>query len=135
MSDFDIDEKLHHSIDLRYFTLSEISHLDSHSGDLSILHTNIRSLALHYDELVSLATVTNRHCSVIGVSEMWNSKDNPIVTNVEIPGYKLYTTLSLSQNDGVGLYVQQSFVSKPHDVLPHLLFASRSLCAPQLITF
>ena len=117
LSDFDIDENLQHSIDSRYFTLSEISHLDSHSGDLSILHTNIRSLALHYDELVSLAAVTNRNFSVIGVSEMWNSKDNPIVTNVEIPGYKLYTTLSSSQNGGVCLYVQQSFVSKPREDL------------------
>ena len=117
LSDFDIDEHLPQSIDSRYFALSEISHLDSHSSDLSILHTNIRSLALHYDELVSLAAVTNRIFSVIGVSETWNSKDNQIVTNVEIPGYKLYKTLSSSQNGGVGLYVQQSFVSKPREDL------------------
>ena len=97
LSDFDIYENLPQSIDSRYFTMSEISHLDFQSSDLSILHTNIRSLALHYDELVSLVATSNRNFGVIGVSKIWNSKNNPIVANVEIPSYKLYKTSSSSQ--------------------------------------
>ena len=44
---------------------------------------------------------------------MWHSKDNPISSNVDIPGYKFYETSSLSQNGGVGLYVKTTLTSNP----------------------
>ena len=47
------------NIDSRYFTLPELSSLQLSSTDLPILHTNIRSLSLHHDELVSLSAHTN----------------------------------------------------------------------------
>ena len=53
LADYDIDEHMPQNIDSRYFTLPELSSLQLSSGDFSILHTNIRSLSLHYDELVS----------------------------------------------------------------------------------
>ena len=37
---------------------------------------------------------------------MWHSENSPIITNIDIPGYTLYSTKSLSQNGGVGLYVK-----------------------------
>ena len=113
LSDYDIDEHVPQNIDSRYFTLPELSSLQLSSSDFSILHTNIRSLSLHHDELVSLSTHTNLNLDVIGVSEMWHSKDNPISSNVDIPGYKFYETSSLSQNGGVGLYVKTTLTSNP----------------------
>ena len=82
-------------------------------SDFSVLHTNIRSLSLHHDELISLAVHTNLDLDVIGVSETWDSTDNPIISNVDIPGYTFFKTSSLTQNGGVGLYIKQSFTPNP----------------------
>ena len=113
LSDYDIDEHMPQNIDSRYFTLPELSSFQSSSSDFSILHTNIRSLSLHHDELVYLSAHTHLNLDVIGVSEIWHSNDNPISTNVDIPGYTLFKTSSLTQNGGVGLYIRNSLTSKP----------------------
>ena len=108
LSDYDIDEHMPQNIDSRYFTLPELSSLQLSSSDFSILHTNIRSLSLHHDELVSLSAHTNLNLDVIGVSEIWHSNDNPISSNVDIPGYTFFKTKSVTQNGGVGLYIRDS---------------------------
>ena len=113
LSDYDIDEQMPQNIDSRYFTLPELSSLQSSSSDFSILHTNIRSLSLHLDELVSLSAHTNLNPNAIGVSEIWHSNDNPISSNVDIPGYTLFKSSSTSQNGGVGLYIKNSLTSNP----------------------
>ena len=59
LSDYDIDEHMPQNIDSRYFTLPKLSSLQLSSTDFSILHTNIRSLSDHHDELVSLSAHTN----------------------------------------------------------------------------
>ena len=113
LSDYDIDEQVPQNIDSRYFTLPELPSLQSSSSDFSILHTNIRSLSLHLDELVSLSAHTNLNPDAIGVSEIWHSNDNPISSNVDIPGYTLFKSSSTSQNGGVGLYIKNSLTSNP----------------------
>ena len=117
LSDYDIDEHLPQNIDSRYFTLPELSSLHLSSTDFSILHTNIRSLSLHHDELVSLSAHTNLNIDVIGVSEIWHSNDNPISSNVNIPGYTFLSTKSVTQNGGVGLYIRDSLTSNPRNDL------------------
>ena len=113
LSDFDIDEHMPQNIDSRYFALLELSSLQLSASDFSILHTNIRSLSLHYDELVFLSAHTNLNLDVIGVSEIWHSNDKPISSNIAIPGFTFFKTSSLSQNGGVGLYIRNSLTSKP----------------------
>ena len=90
LSDYDIDEHMPQNIDSRYFTLPELSSLQSSSSDFSVLHTNIRSLSLHHDELVSLSAHTILNPDVIGLSEIWHSIDNPLSSNVDIPGHTFF---------------------------------------------
>ena len=113
LSDYDIDEHMPQNIDSRYFNLPELSSLQLSCTDFCILHTNIRSLSLHHDELVSLSAHTNLNPNVIGVSEIWHSMDNPLSSNVDIPGYNFFKTQSLTQNGGVGLYIKDSLTSSP----------------------
>ena len=113
LSDCDIDEHMPQNIDSRYFNLTELSSLQLSCTDFSILHTNIRSLSLHHDELVSLSAYTNLNPNVIGVSEIWHSMDNPLSSNVDIPGYNFFKNQSLTQNGGVGLYIKDSLTSSP----------------------
>ena len=108
LSDYDIDKHMPQSIDSRYFTIPELSSLQVSSTEFTILHTNIRSLSLHYDELVSLSVHTNLNPDVIGVSEIWHSNDNPIVSNIDISGYTFLKTKSATQNGVVGLYIKDS---------------------------
>ena len=117
LNDFDVDVHCPQSIVSRYFEVPELSRIIDDEHDLAILHTNIRSLSQHHDELVSLSTIRSKGFDVIGVSEIWNSIKNPIVTNVDIPGYTFYSTQSNSQNGGVGLYIRQSFVTYPRNDL------------------
>ena len=57
------------------------------STDFSILHTNIRSLSLHHDELVSLSVHTNLNPAVIGVSE--------ILIQLTIPCHQMLISLAI----------------------------------------
>ena len=77
--------------------------------------TLILEVSLHHDELISLSAHTNLNIDVIGVSEIWHSNDNPISSNVDIPGYTFLKTKSVTQNGDVGLYIRDSLTSNPND--------------------
>ena len=115
MSEYDINESLPNTIHSRYFTASELVFLDSSNSQLSILHTNIRSLTRHSDELVQLCVDAKKYFDIIGVSKIWNSEQNKILNNVDISGYKFYDTSSTNQNGGVGLYVKTNLNSRTCD--------------------
>ncbi len=74
---------------------------------------NVRSLSLHFDELISTLATLKISFDVIGVSETWNSYENPIKLNVEIPGYSSFPYQSHSQNCGVALYVKSGLIQMP----------------------
>ena len=107
LRDNDVDEQLGTSIYSQYYSVSELASLEANSQDLSILHMNERSLSCHHDDLLSLLKAASESLGVIEVSEMRHSENSPIITNIDIPGY---STKSLSQNGGVGLYAK-SFIN------------------------
>ena len=108
---FDIDKHLALSIKFQYYTASELASFDTKAQGYSIFHTNIRSLSCHHDEPVSFLQTSKKSFDVIGVSEMWHGKNNPILTAININGCNFFTTKSLTQNGGVGLYVEASLIS------------------------
>ena len=111
LKEYDIDEQLPVNMQSRYFTLSELASVETNANDLIMLHTNIRSLSSHLDELMFLCDQTTKLVDVIGVSETWSSIQKEPLTNTDIEGYNFYQTKSLSQNGGVGLYVKKPFIS------------------------
>ena len=80
--------------------------METSPNDLFILHTNIRSLSLHFDDLV-LCGQTTKSIDIIGVSETRHSMQNGDLGNIDIEGYKFYKTMSL------GLYIKNTLVSNP----------------------
>ena len=50
-------------------SIHELAANNSNAKQLSILHTNIRSISLHRDEIVNLCAQTQKPFDVIGVSE------------------------------------------------------------------
>ena len=113
LEDYDVDEHLPSNIKSKYYTLKELSTLTISHNDLSLLHMNIRSLPLHYDELVATLSRSNISFDIIGLSEPWHSSGSSIDINVHIPGYSHFTCKSQSQNGGVALYVKRSLSPIP----------------------
>ena len=110
---FDIDERLPSDVNSSYHTPQDLSTLDTSTNDLLLFHTNVRSLSFHFDELLSILSNLKINFDVIGVSETWNSFDNPTKTNVEIPGYSYFPSQSHTQSGGVALYVKSEFTPIP----------------------
>ena len=117
LSECDIDEHMPQAINSRYCTVPELATINSTAKQLSILHTNIRSISLHRDEIVNLCVQTQKPLDVIGVSQTWNSVRSEIVADIDINSYKRYETTLLSQNGGVGIYVKTSLSSSKRDDL------------------
>ena len=113
LEDYDIDEHLPSNVNSSYHTPQDLSTLDTSANDLLLFHTNIRSLSLHFDELVSTLSTLKISFDVIGVSETWNPFDVPTKTNVEIPGYSYFHSQSHTQNGGVALYVKSGLTPIP----------------------
>ena len=106
LSDYDIDENIEPDINCNYYNVQEIHSLETSNKDLSLLHMNIRSLSLHYDELFTLLGSIGIDFQLIGLSEIKDSVSSPISTNIDIPGYKFHHTSSQSAAGGVGIYVK-----------------------------
>ena len=119
LRDYAINEQLPTSIQSQYHSVSELASLETKSQDLSILHASVRSLSCYHDDLIFLLVASNKSFDVIGVSEIWHSEKRPIVTNIDIDGYIFYSSKSLSQNGGVGLYVKTSINSMERADLNH----------------
>ena len=97
LKDYDIDEQVPVNIQSRYFTLSELASVETNANDLIVLHTNIRSLSSHLDELVFLCRQTNKLVDVIGVSEIWSSTQKESLTNTDIEGYNFKNKIIKSE--------------------------------------
>ena len=113
LHDYDIDEHLPSTVNSSYHTLQGLSTLSTSENDFSLFHMNTRSLSLHFDDLISTLASLKINFDVIGVSETWNSFDNPIKTNVQIPCYDYFQHQSHSQNGGVALYVKSGLTPIP----------------------
>ena len=105
LSDYDIDENIKPNINCDYLNVQEMQVLEVSPNDFKLLHLNVRSLTLHFDELFSLLGGTGINFHVIGLSEIKVSVNSPISTNINIPGYNFHHTPSLSAAGGVGIYV------------------------------
>ena len=123
LTDYDIDEQIPQTIFSRYYSVSELTSINYNAHDFSILHSNIRSLSLHCDDIVNLCAQVNMSFDIIDISETWNSTQNEILNNIKINGYSYYETKSTNQNGGVGIYVKNSLSSR---LRPDLSFTCSS---------
>ena len=111
LSDYDIDENININLSSQYYSLQEMAALEVSYKDLAIFHMNIRSLSLHYEEFHALLSSLKIDFQVIGLSELKASMDAPIKSNIQLPGYKFYHTLSLSAAGGVSTYAKENLTA------------------------
>ena len=78
LGECEIDEQMPQAINSRYYTVPEFAEINSNTKQLSILHTNIRSVFLHGDEIVNLCAQTKTFWCYRGSRNLelrakWNS--------------------------------------------------------------
>ena len=95
VSGYDINKQLPQTINSRNFIILEIT--IRFKGPL-ILHTNIRSLSLHHEDLVTLCVMIKVNCDIIGVSETWNQTQKDILNNFRTDGYNYHNTKALTKD-------------------------------------
>ena len=71
LNEYGISEQLSSTINSRYLTVSEFAATTLNPHDLVLLHSNIRLLSLHCDELVSLVASLDKNSDVVAVWEIW----------------------------------------------------------------
>ena len=75
----------------------------------SMIHKNIRSLPMNFDNLVIFLKLLNRNLSCIGISETWLNDVSPIDT-FNIPNYSfLCKSHSSKRGGGVGIYINKTY--------------------------
>ena len=82
----DLDENLVQTINSKYYKIQELAKINikNQLQNFSLFHVNIRSLAKHIDELLTLLYSTKIPFDVIGLTESKQSPDNDFLTNVDI---------------------------------------------------
>ena len=109
--DYDSEESIEININSKYISVQELSIYRSTANDLSVFHTNIASLVLHHDELQTLLYNLHLDFDIIGISEIKANFDSTLI-NINIPGYKFFSTPSKSNAGGVGMYVKSDLNSR-----------------------
>ena len=70
--------------------LSDLCKLFKARNDFSLLHMNLRSLSLHYDELCFLPVKLKLQFDIIGIAKTKEQWDKGFVTNVSLSGYDVH---------------------------------------------
>ena len=106
MNDFDVDENYLQAIDSKYYDITDFMSLNrSLSKYFAIFHTNVITLAKHFNELQSLLSTLKSKFDVISISETKENIDKGYKSNVDLSGYHMYTQPSKSAAGGVAIYV------------------------------
>ena len=109
----------------KYFTLNQFSENcpTNQTETFSILHTNIRSLNKHFDQLQHMVENANLNLSVIGISETW-LRNEPHPTH-NLRGYTLENNNRKEKaGGGVAMYISSSLNYTP---LPELNLMSHAI--------
>lgn len=81
------------------------------TNNFSLLHINTRSLKKHYDELISLLSITDCGFDVVGCSETW-LKESSHLDSLSIDGYTLFNKNRLNRSGGgVCLYINSNLTA------------------------
>ena len=94
-----------HIINSKYYKTKEVSKLSKGKGSFSLLHTNLRSLSAHIDDLKLLLDFMKLPFDILGISETKEQVNKNFLRNVNLAGYDFSFQPSMSAAGGVALYV------------------------------
>ena len=77
-----------------------------------MMHLNISSLQLHFDELLTLISSSKKDFDIICISETRIKDNKEILVNIEIPGYTFFQTPTKTACVGNLIYVKNNLSAK-----------------------
>lgn len=90
----------------KYYDASELRQINTRNT-ISLLHSNIASLNLHFDELNCLLQQTGVNFDIIGITET-KIKTTNLSRDIILEGYKYHHTPCTSNCGGALLYIRKS---------------------------
>ena len=107
--DFDYDDTAHISLST-YLTQNQFCNSvnDFDINTFSLLHMNIRSLNMHFNDLQQFLDGIHKPLSVIGLSETWLSHDNMLPFSLDAYNF-IFNNRQGRAGGGVALYLQKHF--------------------------
>ena len=105
---FDQSEK---SISCDYYDVDNLSKIAINQSDITVMHINISSLALHIDKLKLFLSLIKKF-DIICISESRVTKKNSLTTIINIPGYNFKHTLTESKTGGSLMYISDQISYK-----------------------
>eukprot|EP00111_Clytia_hemisphaerica_P014268 TCONS_00042031-protein len=100
-------------INFNYYEISKFVQMSSmlkQDGNMSFLHTNIRSYNKNFDELNTILSKVPYKFDFIGLTETWDSPSSPIEPQ-QLPGYHPVEAIEgTSQNGGVIAYIKDDII-------------------------
>ena len=84
----------------------------NNQSDLTVIHLNISCLALHIDKLKLFLSLIKTKFDIICISESRITENNPLTTNINIPGYNFEHTPTESKAGGLLMYISDQISYK-----------------------
>ena len=100
------------SISYDYYDVNDHNKIVINQSDLTVIHLNISSLALHIDKLELFLSLIKTKFDIICISESRITKNNSLTTNINIPGYNFEHTPTESKAGGSLMYISDKISYK-----------------------
>ena len=104
----DIDSTFPNLLTSKYHSVEEVQSLNV-GKSFNIFHSNVNGLESKFENLHSFINGSKSAMDIIAISETSENNDHSFFRNVEIDGYELFSTPTLSKKGGVALYVKKEF--------------------------
>ena len=107
--DGDDDETIYHNINSKYYDILEFNKIKPDpSSTFGIMHTNLASLNLHFDDLKLILSLLKFKFDIIAITEHKILKDSAI-TNINLDGYYPFEYDPIeTTHGGTGFYIDKS---------------------------
>ena len=80
------------NISCDYFEINEFKKIKIKQHNFSLLHLNISLLSSHINELITFLNLLETKFDIICITESRISQKNPLISNINIPGYNIEHT-------------------------------------------
>ena len=104
----DIDSTFPNLLSSKYHSVEEVQNLKMEK-DFNFFHSNVNGLESKFENLHSFINGCKSAMDVVAISETSEHNVHSFLQNVEIAGYDLYSTPTLSNKGGVAMYVNSDF--------------------------
>ena len=100
------------NISCDYFEIDEFRKIKIKQHNFSLLHLNISLLSSHINELITFLNLLETKFDIICITESRISQKNPLISNINIPGYNIEHNPTEASAGGALMFISQTLQYK-----------------------